>query len=205
MYVAKWMKLKLWLRKRDSGLVCQSDDYSSYKKAWMLASCFSVCLRQMYENIKANRGEFILSDLEVQHVQAPASDTGPGLTSVTSDLRPSIGKCVSLRGKEARHQEDLFGTETQISLGGRGVNEVTAMSLQTTATCWAFDLGGKHAAAPSTRCKFLHCYRTLMQPKLWMSKWVRHTLKRGKPPVSRRPSLRFRPTFSEPVQDFPSL
>lgn len=54
----------------------------------------------------------------MQHVQAPASQTGPGLTSVTSDLKPSIGKCVSLRGKEARHQEDLFGTETQISLGG---------------------------------------------------------------------------------------
>lgn len=65
--------------------------------------------------------------------------------------------------------------------------------------------GGKHPAASSTRCKFLHCYRTLMQLKLWMSKWIRHRLKRGKPPVSRRPGLRFRPTFSEPMQDFPSL
>lgn len=72
------------------------------------------------------------------------------------------------------------------------------MSLQTTETRRAVDLGGKHAAAASTRCKFLHYYRTLMQPhKLWMSKWVGHTHQRGKPPVSRRPSLCFRPTFSE--------
>lgn len=47
----------------------------------------------------------------------------------------------------------------------------------------AFISKGSHpaAATSSSRCKFLHCYGTLMQPKLWMSKWIRHTLKKGKP------------------------
>lgn len=28
--------------------------------------------------------------------------------------------------------------------------------------------------ATSSRCTFLHCYSTLMQPESWMSKWIRH-------------------------------
>lgn len=86
------------------------------------------------------------------------------------------------------------GTETWISLGWGGAGCSGRLGWLWKPQCPAAPSlrgGGKHSAALSGGCKFLHCYRTLMQPKIWMSKWLWHMAGRGKPPVSRRPSLSF--------------
>lgn len=147
----------------------------------------------------------MLSQPGVKHLQLAAS------TTVTSDPKTFKGKCVSWRGKGGGRgnqriclglRHGLVWERGGACLGERGDCDESGNHGDPREPSFR---GGKHPAASSTRCKFLHCYRTLMQLKLWMSKWIRHTLKRGKPPVSRRPGLRFRPTFSEPMQDFPSL
>lgn len=78
------------------------------------------------------------------------------------------------------------------------------MSLETTVTRRAFCSGGKHPAALSTRCKFLHCYRTLMQLRIWMSKRIWRTLGRKTAGVQTAEFASV-PTFSELSRYFPSL
>lgn len=66
-----------------------------------------------------HEGQNIPSDLEVQHAQSPASETdcfAAELSRVQTRGRPSENVCPR-GGKDGRHRKDLFGTETQISLG----------------------------------------------------------------------------------------
>lgn len=64
-------------------------------------------------------GQNIPSDLQVQHVHSSYSETvcfAADLSPIQTRGRSSENVC-PCREKGGRHQKDLFGTETQISLG----------------------------------------------------------------------------------------